>query len=98
MANWDKKIPPIKGNQAIINKTERSEDIMFEKRGNPKAVLPIRKNPIRTNQNSACVLKGNSMPDVYLDKNGVEHKIIKAKYSFYDKNGNLLFEKTIVYN
>jgi hypothetical protein len=47
MADWDKRIPPIKGNEAIINKTERPEDVMFEKIGNDKAT-EVQPNGIRS--------------------------------------------------
>lgn len=32
MTDWDKKIPKIKGNTAIINKTENPEHILYEKK------------------------------------------------------------------
>jgi hypothetical protein len=96
MADWDKRIPPIKGNEAIINKTERPEDVLFENIGNDKATeVQSRGN------RSVAKRKRKRSQRIYFIPNNVTKAIIeewKQRYGsrFYSAIINSAIEKHVL--
>lgn len=96
MPDWDKKIPPIKGNEAIINKTEHPKDVLFEKLGS-RSATEVQSQGNR----SVAKRKPKRSQRVYFIPNKVTKAIIedwKQKYGsrFYSAIINSAIEKHIL--